>query len=72
MFVLTDGEPSDRALAKEHTEAAMQAGITVVYILIGEQVACDWLKEMECPYVHVKNSAELCPVLLDQAEALLM
>jgi cobalamin biosynthesis protein CobT len=72
MFVLTDGEPSDRALAKEHTEAAMQAGITVVYILIGEQVACDWLKEMGCPYVHVKNSAELCPVLLDQAEALLM
>lgn len=72
MFVLTDGEPSDRALAKEQTEAAMQAGITVVYILIGEQVACDWLKEMGCPFVHVKNSAELCPVLLDQAEALLM
>lgn len=72
MFVLTDGEPSDRALAREQTEAAMQAGITVVYILIGELVACDWLKEMGCPYVHVKNSAELCPVLLDQAEALLM
>lgn len=72
MFVLTDGEPSDRALAKEHTEAAMQAGITVVYILIGEQVACDWLKEMGCAFVHAKNSAELCPVLLDQAESLLM
>jgi len=62
MFVLTDGEPSDRALAKEHTEAAMQAGITVVYILIGEQVACDWLQgKSGCPYVHSQKLSGALP-----------
>jgi cobalamin biosynthesis protein CobT len=72
MFVLTDGAPSDVELAKYQTEVALKAGISVVYLLIGEQVVTDWLDEMECPYVHAKSAEELCPILLDQAEALLM
>ena len=72
MFVMTDGAPSNVDLAVEHTQAAQAAGVTVVYLLIGSAVRSDWLHDAGIPFAHAVNADELCPVLLEQAQALLM
>lgn len=72
MFVMTDGEPSSVDMALEQTAAAQRSGIQVVYLLIGNQVTSDWLVEAGIPFAWAKTADELCPVLLDQAEKLLM
>lgn len=72
MFVMTDGDPSNVDLAVEQTQAAQAAGVTVVYLLIGSAVRTDWLVEAGIPFAHAVNADELCPVLLEQAQALLM
>jgi hypothetical protein len=71
MFVLTDGAPSDVELAKQQTISAITQGISVVYLVIGEDVEFDWLAEIKCPFVHAKTAEDLCPLLLEQAKELI-
>lgn len=72
MFVLTDGSPSCVTLATEQTALAGEAGIKVVYLLIGESVRKDWLDEAGIPYAQAATADDVGPALLEQAKQLLM
>ena len=72
MFVLTDGAPSCATLATEQTALAVDAGIKVVYLLIGNEVRKDWLEEAGIPYAVAATADDVGPALLEQAKQLLM
>lgn len=72
LFVLTDGDPSSVEKAEQMTDLAQRGGVKVVYLLIGTDVRCDWLKAAKIPFAHAKTADDLCPILLDQVGSLLM
>jgi hypothetical protein len=71
LFVLTDGDPSSVEKAVQMTDLAQRGGVIVVYLLIGTNVRCDWLKNAKIPFAHAKTADDLCPILLDQVGSLL-
>lgn len=71
LFVLTDGDPSNVEKAQMMTDLAKRGGVNVVYLLIGTNVRCDWLKTANIPFAHAKTADDLCPILLDQVGSLL-
>ena len=72
LFVLTDGDPSCVEKALQMTDLAQRGGVKVVYLLIGTNVRCDWLKAANIPFAHAKTADDLCPILLDQVGSLLV
>lgn len=72
MFVLTDGAPSCVELAVQQTASAVEAGIKVVYLLIGEHVRTDWLVKEGIPFAQAATADDVGPALLEQAKQLLM
>lgn len=71
LFVLTDGDPSSVEKAVQMTDLAQRGGVKVVYLLIGTDVRCDWLKAANIPFAHAKTADDLCPILLEQVGELL-
>lgn len=71
LFVLTDGDPSSVEKAQQMTDLAQRGGVNVVYLLIGSNVRCDWLKTAKIPFAHAKTADDLCPILLDLVGSLL-
>ncbi|MBF3053103.1 hypothetical protein HKW90_01605 [Pseudomonas aeruginosa] len=72
MFVLTDGAPSCVELAVQQTASAVEAGIKVVYLLIGQHVRTDWLAQEGIPFAQAATADDVGPALLEQAKQLLM
>lgn len=72
LWVLTDGAPSNVNKALEMTRFCEGMGIRVMYLLIGDDVREDWIKEAGIPFARAKTADEIGPVLLDNAKKLLM
>lgn len=72
MFVLTDGAPGNERSATEMTRLCASGGVRVVYLVIGEKVRTDWLTLAGIPYAVAKTSSEVAPVLLAEAQKLLL
>lgn len=66
MFVVTDGIPSDSETAIEMTKYVTRNGVNVIYLVIGEESSCEWLKNNGFKYAHASKAEELIPALVSK------
>ncbi|MCF5371304.1 hypothetical protein GIW00_00380 [Pseudomonas syringae] len=66
LLVITDGLPSDVENASDMTNAVLQTGVEVIYLVIGDADACKWLKASNFKFAHASNADELIPALVSK------
>lgn len=66
MFVVTDGSPTDTNKAVEMTNFVASNGVQVIYLVIGSEQSCEWLKNNAFKYVHASNAEGLIPALVSK------
>ncbi|HDS1721540.1 hypothetical protein NPS53_08525 [Pseudomonas putida] len=72
LLVVTDGMPSDKAQALEMTNLVLRNGIQVIYLVIGAESSCDWLKEANIKFAYAENAEGVVPAMVDKMAEFLM
>jgi hypothetical protein len=66
LFVITDGSPDCTKHAVEMTNAVLQNGVDVIYLVIGSAQSCNWLEGAKIKYAFAPNAEGLIPALVSK------
>lgn len=66
LLVVTDGIPDDKAQAVEMTNSVLRSGVEVIYLVIGAQSSCTWLKEANIKFAYAENAEGVVPAMVDK------
>lgn len=66
LLVVTDGKPDDQTQALEMTNAVLRSGVEVIYLVIGDESACDWLKKATVKFAYAENAEGVVPAMVDK------
>lgn len=66
LLVVTDGIPDDETHALEMTKTVLRSGVEVIYLVIGAESSCDWLKRANVKFVHAENAQGVVPAMVDK------
>lgn len=66
LFVITDGRPGNAKHAIDMTNFILRSGVEVVYLVIGSEEACNWLKDSNIKFAHSNNAEGLIPALVSK------
>nr|WP_192963236.1 hypothetical protein [Pseudomonas fluorescens]CEK42016.1 hypothetical protein PQBR57_0063 [Pseudomonas fluorescens SBW25] len=66
LLVLTDGDPDDKHHALEMTNTVLRSGVEVIYLVIGAESACNWLKEANIKFAYAQNAEGILPAMVDK------
>lgn len=66
LLVMTDGMPDDEAQAIAMTNTVLKTGVEVIYLVIGAESSCKWLKEANFKFAYAENAEGVVPALVDK------
>ncbi|MFL1449337.1 hypothetical protein ACI77O_13150 [Pseudomonas tritici] len=66
LFVLTDGRPGNEKHAVDMTNFILRSGIEVIYLVIGDESVCTWLKTSNIKYAHSLTAEGLIPAMVSK------
>lgn len=66
LLVVTDGIPDDKAQAVEMTNTVLRSGVEVIYLVIGAESSCTWLKEADIKFAYAENAEGVVPAMVDK------
>lgn len=66
LLVVTDGMPDDKAEALEMTKSVLRTGVEVIYLVIGAESSCNWLKEANIKFAYAENAEGVVPAMVDK------
>lgn len=64
LLVVTDGLPDDVEHATQMTSTIQKSGAEVIFLVIGAESACDWLKGANIKFAHAENAEGLIPAMV--------
>lgn len=64
LFVVTDGRPDDVEYATQMTKTIVNQGANVIYLVIGSEISCDWLRDADLKFAHAENAEGLIPAMV--------
>lgn len=71
MFILTDGDPDDVAACELFSREAAEAGVKLIYMLIGDAPKSDWLIRAGLNFINVRTANDLSKVVMNELKTLL-
>jgi len=66
LLVVTDGLPDDVEHARQMTSTVLRSGAEVIYLVIGQENACDWMKAANIKFAHAENAEGLIPAMVSK------
>jgi cobalamin biosynthesis protein CobT len=66
LLVVTDGRPDDENHACQMTSTILRSGTEVIYLVIGDESACDWLKAANIKFAHAQNAEGIIPAMVSK------
>lgn len=64
LFVVTDGRPDNVDYATQMTKTIVNQGANVIYLVIGSESSCDWLRDADLKFAHAENAEGLIPAMV--------
>lgn len=66
LLVVTDGLPDDVEHATQMTSTIQRNGAEVIFLVIGAESACDWLRAAKIKFAHAENAEGLIPAMVSK------